>query len=89
MEAVAQDADVDLVVEGWVARLLPDAARRLAQGGRDALGAMAWAPLFPKVFALLIEARKLGRTWTCRSVAGTREVIVEIRKDPNARSRER
>ncbi len=89
MDAVARDADVDLVVEGWVSRLLPEAARRLAQGGRDALAAMAMAPLFPKVFAILIEARKMGRTWTCRRVAGLSEVVVEIRKDPTFKSRER
>lgn len=81
LDAIARDADVDLVVEGRRALLLPETCRRLALGGRDAVAAMTLAPLFPKVIGLLIQARRLGRTWTCSRVAGAREVVVEIRRD--------
>lgn len=88
LEALGRGADVDLVVEGLVARLVPAFVTRLARGGRDALRAALLAPLFPKVFALLVQAHKLGRTFSCRRVAGCEEVVIEIRTRPGP-SRER
>lgn len=88
LDAVGRGADVDLVVEGLVARLVPAFVARLARGGRDALHAALLAPLFPKVFALLVQAHKLGRTYSCRRVAGCNEVVIEIRRLPGP-SRER
>jgi hypothetical protein len=88
LAAMGRGADVDLVVEGQVSRLIPPFVSRLARGGRDALRAAVLAPLFPKVFALLVQAHKLGRTFACRRVAGYREVVIEIRRPPGP-SRER
>jgi radical SAM superfamily enzyme YgiQ (UPF0313 family) len=82
LDAMGRDADVDLVVEGLVARLVPAFAERLARGGPDALRAVVLAPLFPKVFALLVQSHKLGRTFRCRRVAGCEEVVIEIRRRP-------
>lgn len=89
LEAIAEDADIDLVLCGRRARFMADPVRKLALGGREALEAMYWAPLYPSVFALLIQARKLGRTFQTRPVAERRELIVEIRMDTRRRSRER
>lgn len=82
VEAMGRDADVDLVVEGLVAGLVPTFATRLARGGHQALRAALLAPLFPKVFALLVQAHRLGRTYRCRRVAGCEEVVIEIRRRP-------
>ncbi len=82
VEALGRGADVDLVVEGFVARLVPRFTTKLARGGPEALRAALLAPLFPKVFALLVQAHKLGRTFDCRQVAGCEEVVIEIRRRP-------
>ena len=78
--AMARDADIDLVVEGHRARLLPQVARRLAAGGRGAKAVLALTPLFPKVILVLLQCRRFGRTCTVRKVAGAREMVVEIRR---------
>ncbi|WP_373049013.1 hypothetical protein [Vulgatibacter sp.] len=81
LDAIARNAEIDLVVEGRRARLLPEVARRLTMGGRDAVAAMTLgAALFPKVIGLLVQSRRFGRTWSCRQVAGAREVVLEIRR---------
>jgi len=81
LAAMARDADVDLVVEGRRALLLPQVTKRLARGGKQAAAALLSAPLFPMVVAILLQAPKLGRTCTVRQVAGTRrEVVIEIRR---------
>lgn len=80
LDAMARDAEIDLVVEGRRARLVPEVARRLALGGRDAVAALAFAPLLPKVIGLLLQCRRFGRTWSVRQVAGAREVVIEIRR---------
>lgn len=80
LAAMARDADVDLVVEGRRAKLLPHVTKRLARGGKQAAAALLSAPMFPMVIAILLQAPKLGRTCTVREVAGAREVVVEIRR---------
>lgn len=89
LDAIGKGAGVDLVVEGKRAALVPEVSRRLKLGGRDAVAAVTVGMLLPKVVGLLIQAHRLGRTWECRKVAGTRDVILEIRLDPNAVHRER
>jgi len=79
LDAIARGADVDLVVEGRRTRLLPRVARHIAEGGRAGAAVLALTPLFPKVVAILLQCRRLGRTCTVRRVAGAREVVVEIR----------
>lgn len=80
LDAMARNADIDLVVEGRRSRLLPQVAKRIAAGGRLAGVALATTPLFPKVIAILLQCRRFGRTCTVRKVAGAREVVVEIRR---------
>jgi hypothetical protein len=85
VRALAEDADVDLVVEGRASRwLLPPATSLLARGGRDALPALALLPVWPKVIAVLLQARRLGRTFACREVVGSPELVIEIRRPPPA-----
>lgn len=78
-QAMQRGEDVDLVVAGFRARLVPGLVARLSRGGADALGAVALAPLLPREVAVLLVARRLGRSLACRRVAGAREVVVEIR----------
>jgi len=81
LEALARGADVDLIVEGRRTALLPAVTKKMSKPGRGAVAAAAAGlPLFPKVIALLAQAKQLGRTWTVRKVQGAREVVVEIRR---------
>ncbi len=82
LEAMSRGADVDLIVEGRRTALLPRIARRLADPSRrDAPAYALGLSLFPKVIALLVQARQMGRTSTVRKVQGAREVVVEIRHE--------
>ncbi|AKU90978.1 hypothetical protein [Vulgatibacter incomptus] len=82
LEAASKGADVDLIVEGRRAAMLPGIARRLFPGTKLGVAAAAvGVPLFPKVMALFLQARQLGFTWNCRKVSGAREVIVELRRE--------
>lgn len=84
LEAIAEGRDVDLLVEGRRVMLLPQITKRLRLGGRDAVAAsLLAAPLFPQVILLLLEARRLGRTFTCRRVHGAKEAVVEVRLPTN------
>lgn len=80
LEAIAEGRDVDLVVEGRRVLLLPEVIKRIRLGGRDAAAAsLMGLPLFPQVVVLLLEARRLGRTFSCRRVHGAKEAVVEVR----------
>ena len=80
LAALARNVDIDLVVEGRRARLLPQVAKQLAAGGKRAAATLALTPILPKEIAILLQCRRLGRTCTVRQVAGAREVVVEIRR---------
>jgi len=80
LDAIGDGAEVDLLVEGRSTFLLPSLVRRLRLGGREAaLATVAGMALFPQVFLVLVQARRLGRTFRCRRVLASREVVVEIR----------
>jgi len=80
LDAVGDGAEVDLLVEGRSTFLLPGLVRRFRIGGREAaLATAAGMALFPQVFLVLLQARRLGRTFRCRKVLSSREVVVEIR----------
>lgn len=80
LDAIGRNADIDLVVEGRRSALVPEVSRRLLLGGKDAVAALTLGTVVPKVMAILLQARRFGRTWAVREVAGAREVIVEIRQ---------
>jgi len=79
--AMGQGADVELVVEGRIAKLLlPRLVPKLARGGGESKRAAAMlAPVVPGTVALLLQAKAMGRTFTCQKVSGAREVVIEFR----------
>lgn len=80
LEAMGDEEDVDLLVEGRRAALLPHLVRRLRLGGREgSWAALVGMAIFPQVFLVLLQAKRLGRIYRCRRVHGAREVVVEIR----------